>query len=692
MSRQDLRLLSGFCVLSCAAIFASAQVQVFTDEGAYLAAINARGFVAVSEGFEGSAWDGVRTTASGSHAALSVVSQGLTWTGRTGISTSLFSGRSGWGAFDSSNGDPDILTVRPATPLFGIGGWYVTNAPPTHIGLFLDGASVESASLALDTQYRFVGVLVPAGFSRVELRDTETGPGEPRNWFADDFTFAAGSALPRVSGVVPGVANSVGLQGSDWHTNLYLHNASTKAIGATLFFSPKSGTVDPAKGHQYTVGAGQTLTLADVVSTVFGVTGSGAIFWQVPVEDEGRLLVSANTFNRVDAVKRLGQQVPGQLWTAASGSGTSLYAPALANRYRTNLGFSTDSTCTRVVVRAYDRLGIARAERTVDIPVLSWFQFDDLFGKVFVELLPAPGTVPLAESVYRFEVVGQNGKIVAYTSIVDNASNDASFFLAQSSSAVGPEVWLLSAAYQPGANGSQWRSDLLLMSLSNAGFSSQLAFAGGGDNSAAPAWHAVPLGAQESQLREKVLSETLSLSPPVAGSLRLQTPAGSAALAFMRTYSEEQDPVKGAITLGQAVVPLKKEDAVGGANEGRIYGFSDDAGQRSNLLLQNIRTDVTGRLIPSSALVEVFGSDGAPLASHTYALAAGEYLQINKFMGTYGLASVASASLRLTLVDDAVRIYAGGFLAMVAEVNGNTLPGTNDSRLLRAEVVRKPGL
>ena len=44
------------------------------------------------------------------------------------------------------------------------------------------------------------------------------------------------------TGVVAGVANFPGALGSDWHTDLFLHNAASGPISLELSFSPANGT------------------------------------------------------------------------------------------------------------------------------------------------------------------------------------------------------------------------------------------------------------------------------------------------------------------------------------------------------------------------------------------------------------------------------------------------------------------
>jgi len=68
-------------------------------------------------------------------------------------------------------------------------------------------------------------------------------------------------------------------------------------------------------------------------------------------------------------------------------------------------------------------------------------------------------------------------------------------------------------------------------------------------------------------------------------------------------------------------------------------------------------------------------------------LRAGEYLQHNGFIGDYGIGAISGAALRVVVTDAPPETVSGGVLATVSEVNGAALDGTNDGRLLPAEVV-----
>jgi bacillopeptidase F len=484
------------------------------------------------------------------------------------------------------------------------------------------------------------------------------------------------------TGVVAGVANVPGALGSDWHTDLYLHNASLGDISLDLTFSPADGTAGAPVSM--TVLPDQTAALDDVVFSVFGIEGSGAVNWTITAGDPAGLIVSANTYNRVDADRRYGQQIPGIRWGEIAGAGSSVWVPALAGPYRTNLGFATDQDCTRVVIRGYDRFGDRVAERVLYVQPLTWVQLNRVFRFVFPDLIDDPDGVALADSIHRFEVVGSNGRVAAYTSIIDNRTNDGSYMTAQVPADGERTAWLPGAARTSGANDSRWRSDLILMHVGAEDATTSMDFfASGGASGTA----GVALAAGESVVEEDILHSIFGLNQSAVGSLMTISPAAADGLTWMRTYTEE--PVTGGDfqTYGQAIGPRDHGSMITTAVSGRVAGFSHDAGSRSNLILQNTRA-VDGEFQATTVRVEVLAADGQTLRQQMYALDPGEYRQHNRFLDDYGIADLAGGTIRIVVTSSAVPGETGGVDAMVSEVNGNTVDGTNDGRLIRAEVKR----
>jgi len=485
-----------------------------------------------------------------------------------------------------------------------------------------------------------------------------------------------------MTGVVSGVADVRGAAGSDWHTDLFLHNASAGQTVVELYFSPSGGTVGTPV--TFAIDADGAELLPDVVSNTFGTSGTGAIFWRVVAGDQSRLLVSANTYNRVDDVKRYGVYVPGVLWNQASPMGTSLFVPGLAGRFRTNLGFSTDADCTSVTIRAIDRFGVVQDQTTVPVEPYSWQQINKLFRREFPDLVTDPETVEVADSLHRFEVVGVDGRIVTYTTIIDNLTSDGSYMLGQWAGSKGQQPWLTGAAFTHGANASQWRSDVMVFNLSGSADSPSFTFfPSQSDNSGDLDTTSLTLQSEEGRFQGNILSDAFALPPPVAGSLEV---AAAQSVLWMRTYSEEPSD-NGVLTYGLAIPPFAEEDMIDAGSEGRIAGFNSDDRNRSNLILQNTLRDGAGGLIPATVRVSVIDAQGTVVHQQGYQLRSGEYLQKNNFINKYGLGWIVAGTLKVVLTSVVPDGATGGVVATVSEVNGATLQGTNDGRLIPAAVL-----
>jgi len=226
------------------------------------------------------------------------------------------------------------------------------------------------------------------------------------------------------------------------------------------------------------------------------------------------------------------------------------------------------------------------------------------------------------------------------------------------------------------------------MSSAEAAAEVELAyFPAGGDNGGTQDSRVIPLAVGESVFAGNVLGDLFGYAPPAVGSLEVSLPAAPP-LLWMRTYTEEPAPGGGTVTYGQTILPRGDAGVVRGGGEGRVGGFSHDAATRANLILQNTRLAGDGTRLPTEVSVELLAADGAVLHQQGYSLLPGEYRQHNRFVDDYGAGPVRGASLRITVLDEPGAGETGGVDAMVSEVNGNGLDGTNDGRLLRAAIVR----
>jgi len=490
---------------------------------------------------------------------------------------------------------------------------------------------------------------------------------------------------PSPTGVIAGAANLPGAFGSDWHTDVYFHNASGSELSFMLRFEPRgdlSSNLEPL----FALAAGETLALKDVVASEFAMEATGALHYTVTGGDASRLLVEANTFNRVDEHRRYGQQIPGVGWDEAAAAGEAVVVPARGGRFRTNVGFVPGEECSAVDIRVLAEDGSQAASESLSVTPLEWYQLDNVTSRW-----------GLGDSLYMVEVSCIDGPLVAYASMVDNISSDGSYHLGQVDEGLDEWYWMPGAALTSGAHGSDWHSDLVLGTGSALGIEAQLSYYPRGDGEATT--RSVLLAGQTSALIEDVLGTTMGLEPDTAGGLNATAKPGQECMAFMRTYTWAEVDGQQA-TYGQYVMPRARDEMIGWrpgkgvAREGRIIGWSHDETSRANLILQNTAM-LEGVLVDSSAEVVVTDEAGNVLGNAVHQLAPGEYFQLDRFVEAYDLEDaqgspvtrVENGTVIVRLLEADMDGFEGGLDARISEVNGNDIAGSNDARMISARLV-----
>ncbi|ODB86577.1 hypothetical protein A3195_13330 [Candidatus Thiodiazotropha endoloripes] len=225
------------------------------------------------ESFEGSAWDGTRSTG-----VQSVTSQGITWAGSSTESSFVRTSTSGGDVHEGSylmfpvdnRNDhlvPDKYTLTASgTTLYGVGGWF-RSSTGAKIGFTTNGsAPVDfTGSQATVTGWTFLGFIDDAGFTNVLVEAVDEGGDEVNIFFSDDFTLGAQSgAFPgqklQFSSATYSVAENAatlqltvertgGTSGAisvDYATD---SDSETDTASANLDYTPVSGTLNFADGE-----------------------------------------------------------------------------------------------------------------------------------------------------------------------------------------------------------------------------------------------------------------------------------------------------------------------------------------------------------------------------------------------------------------------------------------------------------
>ncbi len=205
-----------FGVLIFASV-ASAQQTVYSNETEFFDAVAAAGWQTYAEGFEGPAWDGVRSPDPfNRHSVESIANLGVTWHARPGnlITTNHNWARDyrGWGIYEDQISGFSASELFGATDrtIFAISGWINTNPDLGDIAIEVNGEFVDTVRIG--SGHSFIGVIDTRGFTSFRILD----PDGEHVWGADDFTYAAPRA-PQLELVLEAVCPDGGSARLAWN-------------------------------------------------------------------------------------------------------------------------------------------------------------------------------------------------------------------------------------------------------------------------------------------------------------------------------------------------------------------------------------------------------------------------------------------------------------------------------------------
>jgi hypothetical protein len=234
--------------------------------------------------------------------------------------------------------------------------------------------------------------------------------------------------------MVPASANTPGHNGTDWHTDVSLHNPQAFDLPVMIQFLPSETDNQVADTLYLTLYPWETFNLWDVLGPgYFDVQGTGAI---LVIADESLdceppedcdFLVTSRTYTLAPggAAGEFGQTIPGAGTWSGIDWNTLGYAAGILNdgiAFRTNIGFASWSwSSTTVAVDVQDADGNIIDSLSYEIPPFGHLQ----------RRLP---TVVEGGSVVMWIAEGDEDPLVfGYLSIVDERTGDASYQLAEPS-------------------------------------------------------------------------------------------------------------------------------------------------------------------------------------------------------------------------------------------------------------------
>lgn len=377
---------------------------------------------------------------------------------------------------------------------------------------------------------------------------------------------------------VPGVVRTNGVGGTVFVSDVWITNPNAAALTVTLSFLPGGGGAPPSP-HPYTVQAGETLVLSNVLQQTWGLADAwGALLVDAPLGEADRpVQVRARTYNNTSG-GTYGAALPilGETDFLAAGAATDAiwlsHNPFLDTDFRTNVAVvTTDAGGALVHLSAYDAAGGILGQATVP---LAGPGFAQVVGSALVPAKTLVGRV-------RFEVL--QGHASGYIVTVDNVTGDSSIFPFGPAPTGSTDVVLSGVASRvPGRSGTFWRTDARLFNPGTASHDVTLSFLAAGRNNGTPLdTHVVTLAPGQVSESIDVLAAQFGELAGSSGALRVESDAPVMALA--RTSNLDPSGVRKG-TFGAQQLPAPVSGYATASDEGlSLTGLRENASYRTNI-------------------------------------------------------------------------------------------------------------
>lgn len=375
---------------------------------------------------------------------------------------------------------------------------------------------------------------------------------------------ATAASLPAlVSGqvalFVPGVGNVIGSGGKHFLSDVSILNAGSVATrDLRLYLVPGSGSTLSAPFTGVT--SGQSLALADVVKSVFGVADQVGVL-HVRGSDVPSLALSANVFNVSNPSGTFGTAIPIFRSDRAVAANDTLVITGLIN---------DDYSHTNLYLQ--EAAGVATTAR-VDVAspsgaILSTSQHQIArFGFLRINDVVPPGGVTARVTALS------GGKLVAYATPTDDASGDtwavADWNRHLGADPSGTKIVPVAGAV-PGANGTYFRTDLAVSNIGSGTAGASIVYYPQNGKSVEKR---LTLEGGRTAVLADVLTTFMGVSPSTLGHLMITPDSGARLAVTSRTFTSVG---VGMATYGTAIPTFPPSFAIRRGGPPRIIGSLED--------------------------------------------------------------------------------------------------------------------
>ncbi len=448
--------------------------------------------------------------------------------------------------------------------------------------------------------------------------------------------------------IIPAVGHLTGIN-SQWRSDIRVFNASLQNMSYLLSFV--SNTSTDVKQTTINTAPGDTTALDDIIHNWygFGEVGDNAsgVLEITPLTGDNSTpnpldtIVSSRTYNLSNFGGTLGQFIPAVPLAQFVGSGDphlSLQQISQSQQFRTNFGLvEASGQPVNVLLSMFQSDGT----KLFDLPVvLSAFQQMQLNG-----LLAQQGITDLADGRMEVQVSGGGGKVTAYASVVDNASQDPLFVPGKPLANAAKNLYVMPGVADLNNSTASWRTDMRIFNSSTAPQSATLTFFPEGQGT--PLNATVTINPGEVKVLDNILQSTFA-AQNVGGAVHIATANASQLVVTGRTYNQTA-----AGTLGQFIPAATLDQAMSAGSRGlNILQVEDSMRSRANVGLAEMSgqaaTVEIGVVLPDSKVTPTIQLPLGPNEFKQFPLSA------------FGLGDVYNVRVTMRVIDGGGHVTAYG--------------------------------
>jgi hypothetical protein len=466
---------------------------------------------------------------------------------------------------------------------------------------------------------------------------------------------AVGKDLPSPNSlIIPAVAHSEGLSLVE-QSDIRFMNITTRTLKYDLIFTPsRSDASNTPKKAEVELEGGQTAALNDVVKSWFGAgalgetaTGTLQIRPLSPDPNERNAIGSSRLFT-VSEQGSIGQFIPAipfSKFVAKPATGQprkflSLQQVAQSNAYRTTLGLVEGSGFpTTVRVFAFNDDGSKLGEWDIELQAGEHRRLENFL---------AQKGITLTDGRFEVEVISGVGKVMAYASVLDQATNDPLLVTGIDPSLVSASRFSIPGVAAYDSAFARWRTDLRLYNASTAPAVAQMSFHET-DESTAAKTISITVNPGEVKALDNVLVNSFGLND-AGGVIHVTTQSIASLIATARTYDLTETG-----TIGQFIRGVTANEAIGAENASlQILQVEESAQFRTNLGL----VEVTGQ--PARVEISAVLPDSKAETKLILDLQANEFKQMVSIMKLLNLGTTYNGRLAVKVIGGGGRVAAYG--------------------------------